>query len=1092
MASIRKPANNKYYVGNLVWVEDRLDVWSPAKITEMVTEKTVRLYYLDHAKMSSLVTTAKIHSIITPQTCDRDIKSEQVKLNLTDLTSLSTPNILHAVAKAYWSNVYYLGLGPGTVLALNPFQEIPNLFNRHTSTRYNEASLPELSRFSPHIFMIAERALRHMRASQRPQVNQSIVISGESGAGKTWSVCSLMKYFAQVSSAPSSGGDGSNSVKLGSRIESRILSSNPVLEAFGNASTRRNHNSSRFGKYIKLQYNRRGVIVGATLDVYLLEKTRAAHYDEHECSFHVFYQLLNGATEAERKKYMLPQTPGFISTKDRERYHEHHSGDGKAASFASDGFRGEGDFRNKIAKSISRCNSDADDFKITKASMLSVGISPRQQEHVFSILSSILHLKQIVFNDPDECLAGSPPPCVLSTSCRASVESAVALLSLTVKDLREALTVRKIQPGVKNKRHTVFKNSCTKADCLVRRDVMVKLLYEKVFLWVVAQIARDLSVSDKCEVSSFIGLLDVYGFECFAENSLEQMCINYANERLQQYYVQNFLKLQQSELEAQGVEWKGMDIDSSKNCLASIESQSNSVFSFLNEECRLSRADSVHIFHVRIKQMFVNNEYITMPRKATASPSFVIKHFAGKVVYSADQLVFKNRDDVPNGISELLRTSKNPFICDLVPKAVKTAANKGRSFQTVVSHFKSSLDKLLATMADTNCHYIRCVKPNTKSLPLQFEPQYVVEQLRASGIVETAQICSLVHPYQVPIKRFVEQFSYLLPENTLSLDFVGMKPTEKVTIIMISFLKERNLKRKSSRWNFGKENVFLFPELYEALLQHRANFVNTNALKIQNEWRSYARRKQARELIRKRIEARVCACVVVQRWWKRRRRQRAATRIQHAWRRYKERQLKLSVAHYAAAVTIQKAVRRHDNVTLRRKRKKPRDISMAESTSSSVVVVDRVENPDDTFVDLEIDFADDAPSSIESFVVVPFTNELKRRNTNNSFIFFRPIMRFNRPFLFSHFQSSSMSAFMRCLCDVEVSSESKLRQNCQEASDSYTPLTASLSSYLPPSPSLLPASSSRWQSPNRKADNVNILPFVNAAPRNHSNKLNLQ
>lgn len=1044
-SSYRKPGDRKYFVGNMVWVEDSLDVWSPAVITEVVTDKTVRLYYFDTGKMSAMASVQKIHSLITTECGEEDVKSDKVKRNLVKLHTLSTPVILHAVAKAYLSGVYYLGLGPGTVLALNPFKEVDGLFGRRISSQYHKASLSELAELPPHTFLVAERAMRHMR-SVEPSSDQSIIISGESGAGKTWTTCSLMRYFTQ----------GCNPVVDGvcDQIEERILSSNPVLEAFGNAATRRNHNSSRFGKYIKLQYNRSGAIVGATLDVYMLEKTRAAHYDPKECSFHIFYQLLLGASTEEKKLYRLPDKSSFISTKDRDRYNQNYALGG------SNHAEGDNRHRNKISSSISTCLNDRVDFDTTKKSMLSVGIDLDHQQQIFSILSALLHLKEIEFElEPEEdWSAGTQPPCQLAGKCKRNAEAVVHLLQISTKHLQETLTVRKIQAGasnvkgVKQKRRSVFKHPCTLDECSIRRDVLVKLLYERLFLWIVRRIAAGLSVpgKDSKMAANFVGLLDVYGFESFEQNSLEQLCINYANERLQQYYVVNFLKLQKDELAQQGIEWEGLSIDETANCLQDLDSPQRSVFSFLNEECRLNRADGVTHFHNRITDQMHGRSYLTMPRLQKKSRSFVVKHFAGDVNYNVNELVFKNRDDVPAGINELLKSSKNPLVLQLMPSSGSSGSNsKARSFETVVSHFKRSLDKLVLTMKTTNCHYIRCIKPNTKSLPLLFEPRYVVEQLRASGIVETAQVCSLVHPHQVQIQRFVRQFSFLLPEEALVYDFVGKTQQEKAKMILEHFvsakLQQRTPQEKPD-WQIGRENMFLRSDLYEELLQYRARITNALAIVIQRSWRKYIRRKHCRAEVRRKLEERERAVVTIQHAVRRmivRKRNRAARIIQLAWIRHqiaRRCSVRLQKRRQRSAAVIQAGWRRYN--------------------------ADKSES----FVDLELDVrdmearrndADDVISiatTMSSFELeMPYTFSLNRHGVLLSL----PYVRFKRPFRFSLFQSSCVHPIFDRLRFMEESDELKVR---------YSKRTR------------------RWYLTYRPndaiTDDVNILPFVDSVPRN--------
>uniref|UniRef100_H2Z333 Myosin motor domain-containing protein n=1 Tax=Ciona savignyi TaxID=51511 RepID=H2Z333_CIOSA len=577
--------------------------------------------------------------------------------------------------------VYYCNLGAGTILAVNPFQDVSNLFDEKKITSYHSSLLSELSCMPAHVFAVAERALRNMKEGN----NQSVIISGESGAGKTWTVRCLMRYLATVNLQHAALNLSDSFV--GDEIEHRVLSSNPILEAFGNAATPRNHNSSRFGKYIQLQYDRCGTMVGANLHVYLLEKTRVSNRDQFERSYHIFYQMLNGCSEEERKEWKLP---------DAERM------------------------------------DDESAFEKTRQSMMSVGIFTEAQNQIFTTLSAILHLNQLEFEGDDDL----SNPCTVRSEFQANTKTSAQLLAVPINHLVQTLTFRKIEAGSTrsaDRRRSIFKRPCTRAECRARRDAMVKCVYERLFLWLVKQIGNDLSAPDK-SAFHFIGLLDVYGFESFKHNCLEQLCINYANEKLQQYYIHNFLKLKQvgyktlDELALEGVSWDGMEINDKISCLNALESTRNSLFALLNEECRLNRTTDALQLKSRLTDSFHKSPYITQPRISTETPSFTVNHYAGKVVYAVKLLTVKNKDELPLEIRELLVDSTNPFICNLfLDKSPDpaTPSTKGKSLETVLSQFKKSLDELLTTMSTTNCNYIRCIKPNMESLPSKFDSRHV-------------------------------------------------------------------------------------------------------------------------------------------------------------------------------------------------------------------------------------------------------------------------------------------------------------------------------------------------------------------------------
>uniref|UniRef100_H2XU32 Myosin motor domain-containing protein n=1 Tax=Ciona intestinalis TaxID=7719 RepID=H2XU32_CIOIN len=479
-----------------------------------------------------------------------NIEENEIENDLSKLGSLSTPSVLHAIRKAYHSGVYYSNLGAGTILAVNPFQEVSNLFDEKKINNYHLSPLSELSCMPAHVFGVAERALRNMKDGN----DQSIIISGESGAGKTWTVRCLMRYLATVNLHHAQLNLSDSFV--GDEIEHRVLSSNPILEAFGNAATPRNHNSSRFGKYIQLQYDRCGTMVGANLQVYLLEKTRVSSRDDLERSYHIFYQMINGSSEEERREWKLPDVAAYSFEPAMERM------------------------------------DDESAFDKTRKSMMSVGIFTESQNRIFATLSAILHLNQLDFEGDDDLST----PCTIPPCLQSNVKTSSQLLAVPINHLVQTLTVRKIEAGSTrsaDRRRSVFKRPCTRVECRARRDAMVKCMYERLFLWLVKQIGNDLSAQSNAAYH-FIGLLDVYGFESFKHNCLEQLCINYANEKLQQYYIHNFLKLKQvnnilifqEELALEGVSWEGLDVNDKINCLISLEANRSSLFALLNEVSR--------------------------------------------------------------------------------------------------------------------------------------------------------------------------------------------------------------------------------------------------------------------------------------------------------------------------------------------------------------------------------------------------------------------------------------------------------------------------------------------------------------------------
>ncbi|PNJ01590.1 MYO19 isoform 4 [Pongo abelii] len=401
--------------------------------------------------------------------------------DLTRVNPVTLETVLRCLQARYMADTFYTNAGC-TLVALNPFKPVPQLYSPELMREYHAAPQPQ--KLKPHVFTVGEQTYRNVKSLIEP-VNQSIVVSGESGAGKTWTSRCLMKFYAVVAASPASW----ESHKIAERIEQRILNSNPVMEAFGNACTLRNNNSSRFGKFIQLQLNRAQQMTGAAVQTYLLEKTRVACQASSERNFHIFYQICKGASEDERLQWHLPEGAAFSWLPNPER------------------------------------SLEEDCFEVTREAMLHLGIDTPTQNNIFKVLAGLLHLGNVHFAASED----EAQPCQPMGDAKYSVRTAASLLGLPEDVLLETVQVRTIRAG---RQQQVFRKPCPRAECDTRRDCLAKLIYARLFDWLVSVINSSIC-ADTDSWTTFIGLLDVYGFESFPDNSLEQLCINYANEKLQ-------------------------------------------------------------------------------------------------------------------------------------------------------------------------------------------------------------------------------------------------------------------------------------------------------------------------------------------------------------------------------------------------------------------------------------------------------------------------------------------------------------------------------------------------------------------------------
>lgn len=451
--------------------------------------------------------------------------------DLTKVNPVTLETVLRCLQARYSADTFYTNAGC-TLVALNPFKPVPQLYSSELMREYHAAPQPQ--KLKPHIFTVGEQTYRNVKSLIEP-VNQSIIVSGESGAGKTWTSRCLMKFYTVVATSPTS----QESHKIAERIEQRILNSNPVMEAFGNACTLRNTNSSRFGKFIQLQLNRAQQMTGAAIQTYLLEKTRVARQASNERNFHIFYQICKGASAKERLQWHLPEGAAFSWLPNPE------------------------------------WSLEEDSFEVTREAMLHLGIDVPTQENIFKVLSGLLHLGNLHFAEFDD----EAQPCQLKPNANCSLSTSASLLLLPEEPLLDTLRIRTIRAG---RQQQVFRKPCSQAECDTRRDCLAKLVYARLFDWLVSVINSSIC-ADPGSWTSFIGLLDVYGFESFPDNSLEQLCINYANEKLQQHFVAHYLRAQQEEYAVEGLEWSFVNYQDNQTCLDLIEGSPISICSLINE-----------------------------------------------------------------------------------------------------------------------------------------------------------------------------------------------------------------------------------------------------------------------------------------------------------------------------------------------------------------------------------------------------------------------------------------------------------------------------------------------------------------------------
>ncbi|KAH6828513.1 myosin family protein with Dil [Perilla frutescens var. hirtella] len=746
-------------VGSHVWVEDPVLAWIDGEV-KRIDGQDVHVQTTNGKKVVANI------SKVFPK--DTEAPPGGVD-DMTKLSYLHEPGVLQNLATRYELNEIYTYTG-NILIAINPFQRLPHLYDTHMMEQYKGAALGELS---PHVFAIADVAYRAMINEGK---SNSILVSGESGAGKTETTKMLMRYLAHL---------GGRSGVEGRTVEQQVLESNPVLEAFGNAKTVRNNNSSRFGKFVEIQFDKSGRISGAAIRTYLLERSRVCQISDPERNYHCFY-LLCAAPPEEREKYKLesPETFHYLN---------------QSKCYKLDGV------------------NDSEEYLATRRAMDIVGISDSEQEAIFKVVAAILHLGNIEFAKGKEFDSSV----IKDEKSRFHLNTTAELLECDTKSLEDALIKRVMVTP-----EEVITRTLDPEAALGSRDALAKTIYSRLFDWIVEKI--NTSIGQDPHAKAIIGVLDIYGFESFKHNSFEQFCINFTNEKLQQHFNQHVFKMEQEDYEKEQIDWSYIEFVDNQDVLDLIEKKPGGIIALLDEACMFPK--STHeTFAQKLYQTFAKNKRFIKPKLSRTN--FCISHYAGEVTYMADLFLDKNKDYVVAEHQDLLIASKCSFVAGLFP-ALPEESSKSSKFSSIGSRFKLQLQSLMETLSSTEPHYIRCVKPNHVLKPAIFENLNVIQQLRCGGVLEAIRISCAGYPTRRTFDEFLLRFGVLAPE------VLEGNSDDKVACQMI--LDKMELKG----YQLGKTKVFLRAGQMAELDARRAEVLGKAARTIQRQIRTYIDRKE--------------------------------------------------------------------------------------------------------------------------------------------------------------------------------------------------------------------------------------------------------
>uniref|UniRef100_A0A8C0XI02 Myosin-9 n=1 Tax=Castor canadensis TaxID=51338 RepID=A0A8C0XI02_CASCN len=780
----------------LVWVPSDKSGFEPASLKEEVGEEAI-VELVENGKKVK-VNKDDIQKMNPP-------KFSKVE-DMAELTCLNEASVLHNLKERYYSGLIYTYSGLFCVV-INPYKNLP-IYSEEIVEMYKGKKRHEMP---PHIYAITDTAYRSMMQGESLGAGR-----GESGAGKTENTKKVIQYLAHVASSHKSKKD-----QVSGELERQLLQANPILEAFGNAKTVKNDNSSRFGKFIRINFDVNGYIVGANIETYLLEKSRAIRQAKEERTFHIFYYLLSGAGEHLKTDLLL------------EPYNKYR--------FLSNGhvtIPGQ---------------QDKDMFQETMEAMRIMGIPEEEQMGLLRVISGVLQLGNIVFKKERNTDQASMPD-------NTAAQKVSHLLGINVTDFTRGILTPRIKVG-----RDYVQKAQTKEQADFAIEALAKATYERMFRWLVLRINKALDKT-KRQGASFIGILDIAGFEIFDLNSFEQLCINYTNEKLQQLFNHTMFILEQEEYQREGIEWNfidfGLDL---QPCIDLIEKPAGppGILALLDEECWFPKATDKSFVEKVVQEQGTHPKF-QKPKQLKDKADFCIIHYAGKVDYKADEWLMKNMDPLNDNIATLLHQSSDKFVSELwkdvdriigldqvagmsetaLPGAFKT--RKGM-FRTVGQLYKEQLAKLMATLRNTNPNFVRCIIPNHEKKAGKLDPHLVLDQLRCNG-------------------EFRQRYEILTP-NSIPKGFMDGK---QACVLMI-----KALELDSNLYRIGQSKVFFRAGVLAHLEEERDLKITDVIIGFQACCRGYLARKafakRQQQLTAMKVLQRNCAAYLKLRnwqWWR--------------------------------------------------------------------------------------------------------------------------------------------------------------------------------------------------------------------------------
>uniref|UniRef100_A0A674B8J8 Myosin-11-like n=1 Tax=Salmo trutta TaxID=8032 RepID=A0A674B8J8_SALTR len=733
--------------------------------------------------------------------------------DMAALTCLNEASVLHNLKERYFSSLIYTYSGLFCVV-VNPYKMLP-IYSEKIIQIYKGKKRHEVP---PHIYSITDNAYRNMMQ-----------------AGKTENTKKVIQYLAVVASSHK----GSKK-DTGGELEKQLLQANPILEAFGNAKTIKNDNSSRFGKFIKLNFDVTGFLVGANIDTYLLEKSRCIRQAKIERAFHIFYYMVAGAKDQLKEELLLEDF---------------------------------GDYRFLVAGHVEVPGQEDDEMFIeTLEAMEIMGFSEDERTGMMKVVSTVLQLGNIKFNKERNNEQATMPD-------NTAAQKVCHLQGINVTDFTRSVLTPRIKVG-----REVVQKAQTKEQADFAIEALAKAMYERLFRWILARVNKTLDKA-KRKGASFLGILDIAGFEIFEDNSFEQLCINYTNERLQQLFNHTMFILEQEEYKREGIDWAfidfGLDL---QPCIELIERPNNppGILALLDEECWFPKATDLS-FVEKLMNTHTTHCKFSKPKSLKDKTAFSVLHYAGKVDYNGANWLTKNMDPLNDNVTALLNNSSNPFIQDLwkdvdhvvgletITKMSESSApsatkSKKGMFRTVGQLYKESLGKLMTTLNNTQPNFIRCIIPNHEKRAGKLDANLVLEQLRCNGVLEGIRICRQGFPNRIVFQEFRQRYE-ILAANCIPKGFMDGKQACQLMM--------KHLDLDPNLFRIGQSKMFFRTGVLAQLEEERDIKLTVVIIAFQAHARSFLARKafskRQAQLTAMKVIQRNCAVYLVLKnwqWWR--------------------------------------------------------------------------------------------------------------------------------------------------------------------------------------------------------------------------------